>query len=625
MSSSDESHLDSTADISQPINEEEEYEDIQPIAPTADDDYDDDEDPDEPPSFAAALGLHRVGTVLPTKPQPQQPIQVLNARGMPARIRKKNKLFFDDNIVNERPLRTSPTKRPLKAALTPNAVGTTSVPSSPKSPSKGLKKRKGVLSRYMKIKEESKRQSEREEEARKVADANKLTSNAAVVEAIDRKIFQRIGLRLRNLLKLPKAHKWVSYEWFYSYIDRPLFEGDNDFQICLRESFPQLKTRKLTRCEWSKIRGLMGKPRRCSAAFFSEERAELERKRQKVRLIQNRKHADASFAKDMPKEIPLALPVGTKVTARLRFPQDGIYTGSVEVVDSLTSTYRIAFDRPGLGTHTVPDIEVLANDFTETLSLSSLVQDPRPNPHGTYTSHNRRGFATNGGMLSTNKNDPLLGSEIFNNSKLKALTLPNNTMGGFPLKLLELVIRTKKSLVAKQMKLLRLKNMNAEAEMCRSFDEPLPDDYQRRYASIVIGMEKLNRDMQEYLSQIQEHTSSLSREPLVAALLAPSYLRERCKELAVQTVQKNNQVRNASLMATITDMATVMWVASNVEAGSNQVGQVTQTLEVCLEECRNRLDAENAEVFQKNVHVHMRHIERDLRLGGDSTLAHRLP
>jgi hypothetical protein len=45
---------------------------------------------------------------------------------------------------------------------------------------------------------------------------------------------------------------------------RPLFQGDNDFMTCLKESFPQLKTRKLTRVEWCKIRRMMGKPRRCS-------------------------------------------------------------------------------------------------------------------------------------------------------------------------------------------------------------------------------------------------------------------------------------------------------------------------------------------------------------------------
>jgi len=44
-----------------------------------------------------------------------------------------------------------------------------------------------------------------------------------------------------------------------------LFNGDNDFCLCLKESFPELKTRKLTRAHWSKIRRLMGKPRRWDA------------------------------------------------------------------------------------------------------------------------------------------------------------------------------------------------------------------------------------------------------------------------------------------------------------------------------------------------------------------------
>lgn len=49
----------------------------------------------------AALGLQRVGTKPPPrKKNPPQPVQVLNRRGMPARIRKKNKLFFDDILVN---------------------------------------------------------------------------------------------------------------------------------------------------------------------------------------------------------------------------------------------------------------------------------------------------------------------------------------------------------------------------------------------------------------------------------------------------------------------------------------------------------------------------------------------
>ena len=63
----------------------------------------------------------------------------------------------------------------------------------------------------------------------------------------EKKHAQSLGVALRNLLKLPKAHKWVCYEFFYSNLDKVLFEGENDFMVCLRESFPQMKTRRLTR------------------------------------------------------------------------------------------------------------------------------------------------------------------------------------------------------------------------------------------------------------------------------------------------------------------------------------------------------------------------------------------
>lgn len=41
-----------------------------------------------------------------------------------------------------------------------------------------------------------------------------------LVPKTEKEIAQSNGLRLRNLLKLPKAHKWVCYEWFYSTLDQ---------------------------------------------------------------------------------------------------------------------------------------------------------------------------------------------------------------------------------------------------------------------------------------------------------------------------------------------------------------------------------------------------------------------
>lgn len=267
----------------------------------------DDADVGSEPSFGpAALGLHRVGTALPKRKKAVVPSQALNNRGIPARIKKKNPLFYDDNMVNDqKQIKNSPKKNtPVKT--------TPKVKSGKKLYVKRAASAEGVSVPAKKHKSASKK--------RKEADA---LENAIVIP-VDKKLGQRIGLRLRNLLKLPKAHKFVSYEWFYSTIDRAILGGENDFEQCLREYYPTLVTRDLTRAEWNHIRRTMGKPRRCSQTFFDEERRELERRRQKIRLLQTRKAGDPSFVRDLPKEIPMPLGVGTKVTARLRAPQDGL-------------------------------------------------------------------------------------------------------------------------------------------------------------------------------------------------------------------------------------------------------------------------------------------------------------
>ncbi|EDV29590.1 uncharacterized protein TRIADDRAFT_19868, partial [Trichoplax adhaerens] len=186
------------------------------------------------------------------------------------------------------------------------------------------------------------------------------------------------GKSLKNLLKLSKAHKWCYNEWFYSNIDKALFDGDSEFVLCLKESFPGLKTRKLTRFQWGLLRRLMGRPRRCSATFFEEERNVLKDKRQKIRSLQQKKTIDLELVKDLPEEIPPLLVVGTSVTAFLRNPQRGLFTGRIEAVDTANKRYRITFDRPGLGTHYIDDTEVLSEEPVESIFKSSLVAKQRP-------------------------------------------------------------------------------------------------------------------------------------------------------------------------------------------------------------------------------------------------------
>jgi hypothetical protein len=62
---------------------------------------------------------------------------------------------------------------------------------------------------------------------------------------------------------------------------------------------------------------------RCSNAFFQEERQLLEEKREKIRLIQQRKinEKDLIEFKDIPQEIPVPLSLGHRVYAHICSPE----------------------------------------------------------------------------------------------------------------------------------------------------------------------------------------------------------------------------------------------------------------------------------------------------------------
>lgn len=541
-------------------------------------------DDDIPRLGPAALGLQRVGTPAAPKPTPTQPTQVLNARGMPARIRKKNRLFFDDDIVNTPHHRVPSAKKqkptPTKGKINKNVVGLKDSPKA--SPKRG----------------------------------NKSGSNE-LPQALDRKIGQKIGMRLRNLLKLPKAHKWVCYEWFYSNIDRTLFAGENDFSICLRESFPELKTRELTRVEWTKIRRMMGKPRRCSQAFFNEERLELEKKRNKIRALQQRKATDMVSFKDLPAEIPMQLVIGTKVTARLRKPQDGLFTGTIDAFDTSNNTYRITFERQGLGTHSVPDYEVLSNEPPETMTITNF-QSKRPNRNGLSP------FSLKNSPITTlkNKRDPLLSDTMPNKPILQPL---ENRVGGFPIRLLQNMVIVTKILAAKRSKINQIKTMNTEAEKFNSFDTEAPEDFEKKYALILIDLEKLNKDLQTYLIEMQSYCQEIAPEPSVAAMLAPSYLREKCREEAGEIVQRHNTVitadkgpvTNESILDLITDLTALMLQVKSL-ADSDQNAYELQVLQGTMEQIKKKLSPMNQLVFQSSVEVHMKHIQIGLGQAGNA-------
>ena len=464
------------------------------------------------------------------------------------------------------------------------------------------------------------------------------TAEALEASQTDKKVAQRIGIKLRNLLKLPKAHKWVCYEWFYSNIDKPLFDGDNDFVLCLKESFPQLKTTKMTRTEWCKIRRLMGKPRRCSQAFFTEERAALMTKRAKIRMLQQRKVTELTNFKDLPERIPLPLVIGMKVTARLRRPQDGLFTGVVDAVNTIDNTYRVTFDRSGLGTLSVADFEVLSNLPIETMPLSAFAIKSRPKlPPAFPPIH----FPSPPKLERRTRldNDPFLGTTT--DAVKKQSLWDSDLYGGFPVKFLKHVVLLTKILKRKKELIARQREMNSEAEVVVASSRPLASDFQRRYAGVVLELESVNRELRSNLTQIQSWVGELAPDQGLQPLNKPVEIWAKCQkdadEMVTATNKKMLEENSSNQLVAFNRMAgndglvrseKSLKLVSKLSAlllhikmlGENDLHSFEfASLGTSLMDIKKTLDPSNVKLFEDHVEVHVNHIQGGLTQLGNLT------
>lgn len=599
------------------------------------DSFESSSDSDDPSFGPAALGLHRVGTE-PPKKKKTTPLQKLNARGRPARLRKKNSKYDDENEEGKSPTKGSPSKKPVGTA----AVKTPNTPVKVASPVKSAVKKRGRKPKREKGTDDDSADDEGDDSSgdREVVPApkpakkvpkKKILKTSTFTEsqgmnAIDKKACQRIGLRLRNLLKLPKAHKFVMYEFFYSNIDKAIFLGTNEYEMYLKDAYPRLKTRMMTRIEWNKIRKTFGKPRRCSSKFFEEERMELERKRQKIRLLQSRKAGDHSFVCDLPPEIPVPFTIGTKVTARLRTPQDGLFTGSIEGLIHKSHSYRITFERQGIGSQEIPDYEVMCCETVDAIDVSKITKEflSRPDisyymvsplkPAGAFASFTNYGasFRRSDPMLSSGAIGSAIKLEGYSKPKYPTLVLPTTgSIGGYPVKLLEAMVLVRKTLEIKQLQLLKIRRMNVEAEVVKSFGDNAPEDFQKKYASLLVEMERINRDLADYMNILQAQADLFISDKDELQVLTPTYLREKCRDLAMQTFMKNNNnaIQDDLMTKLIGNLSTIMWVTSNLK--NDQYSNVEEVLATCLLETSKSLDPENVPLFERTVESHIHQIQ----------------
>lgn len=82
-------------------------------------------------------------------------------------------------------------------------------------------------------------------------------------------------------------------------------------------------------------------------------------------------------------------------------------------------------------------------------------------------------------MKMSRLNDPLISNA---SASLPKKSHIGGMVNGYPVRLLELMVKVNKILAAKKIKIKKLKEMNGEAEKRRSFGESLPADFERKYA-----------------------------------------------------------------------------------------------------------------------------------------------
>ncbi|KAI1301650.1 Protein lin-9 -like protein [Halotydeus destructor] len=424
---------------------------------------------------------------------------------------------------------------------------------------------------------------------------------------LDKKLAQRTGHALRTLLKLPKAHKWVCYEWFYANIDQPLFLGENDFEAYLKESFPNLKTRMLRRVEWSKIRRLMGKPRRCSAAFFTEERQALNMRRNKIRHLQQQKVVDIIQYRDLPHNIPLSLVIGTKVTAILRLPQEsGLFTGIIDAVDANSGVYRLTFDKAGIGSHSVPDYEVLSDAKAEYMPLSSFQTKVRPRLP-LYASTRLMEHIGNQVAQVLNDGAPLAGP-----SHAKGAT-NEEMLGGFPIKFLAMLVRLSRILAVKKKRIYELKSMNSEVEKMRSLQEPIPHEFQKQYAGTILELEKLNMDLNDYLNAVKQYTSEMCPDASQGPL-QPEFMKQKNYVDSKEVVERslgNCAVKSEKSIDLISQLLSIMLHLKGFSDGE-VCSYELKSLGDAVHDTRKMVGHDNLHVMESAVEVHVNHIQSSL-------------
>ncbi|XP_064551526.1 protein lin-9 homolog isoform X1 [Drosophila montana] len=351
--------------------------------------------------------------------------------------------------------------------------------------------------------------------------------------------------RLYKYLKQPNCQRWIWCEFIESFIDKAILGSSYDMNNYVQSCFPQLETRQMPRRCWQLIRRNMGKARRFSPAFIAGERIELERSRRIVRQLQQRKfdmEQDGQSLELMPKQIPMPLPVDVKVISLLSAPQLMLCKGRVIGYEPRDSSYLIKFNIAGK--HTVlsmPDCHLHVLQECKTFPLASIVQE------------------TEDKQLTT--------SEISVDTEE-------------PKPLMDALLQLQKLLVLKRKTVQDMASMNEELEASglpaparrETKQTPLREKLQRRYASNMITLHRVNADILEPLRVAHHHLNEYETDALHSKCVPRNKLYEKCRTLAEMDLKASpcqGSVQQEPTRELILRLQTLLYLCGELGHGNN--------------------------------------------------------
>ena len=222
-----------------------------------------------------------------------------------------------------------------------------------------------------------------------------------------------------------------------------------------------------------------------------------------------------------------------------------------------------------MGTLSIADEDVVSVGDLETLSLSTFTV-PKPRPPRPIEPESPKSSITmlNSFSPQVQANDPLLSGR---SPRGKVLHVDGH-VGGYPIKFLEQIVRLSKCLKKKREMIGNLRDLNAQGEKRKSYGDCINEDFQRRYASNVLELSQVNRDLNEHLKSIQEFTQEFAPE-VGPTISLPNIIREGCQEDAYDMVNKNNTtedkdcVNNHKTLSLVSSMTSLMCILHRLADG----------------------------------------------------------